>query len=140
MSLHLGKLLQEGLSLIGIQASTTNKDQFYRIKFESFPVFISFIQEYFLPYHIETQDDQELSNDSASNLSDMAKYQIQFAVETLPEKLNDIDIMETIIEFTEKIGFNPIYHKTAGICTIDLPFEAVFILFIELIQKLYKGV
>ena len=65
-------------------------------------------------------------------------FQLRFAVEELPEELCDIDILNILMDLSTKIGFNSLYHKDAGICSIDLPFEACFVIFLELVQKLFK--
>lgn len=129
----LGQMLREGLAKIGIKASKTHEDQYYRIKFNSFNSFINFFNKYFLPYRIEVKE-----NKSEQVPLEPNPYQVEFAIEELPEDLRDFDIMRILMDLTKKVGLNPCYQKNAGVCSVKLPFETLFVLFIEVIQKLFK--
>lgn len=133
MSKFLGRMLKEGLAEIGIQATNTYKDQYYRIRFKSFKSFISFFHKYFLPYRIEVKENKEEKIEIRHD-----PYQVQFAVEELPDNLRDIDILRILMDLTKKVGLKPKYKKKIGVCSVNLPFEACFVLFLELVQKLFN--
>ncbi len=132
ISTYLGRMLKEGLSQIGIQATSTKKDQYYRIQFDSFTSFLDFFKEKFWQLPVELSE----SNHEGSSENHEPVFQIQFAVEELPEEFADIDVLQLIMNLIEKVGFSSQYQKQAGICTINLPIEACFVLFLELVQNL----